>query len=161
MLGLNSAVGRPSKYKTVEAMQIKIDEYFEACKGEIARDKDGYIIVSNRGEIQYIVQPKPPTVMGLALALGFASRDSIFDYQGKKEFSAAITRAKARCAEYAESRLFDRDGARGAEFTLRCNFGWRDKTNNETEIENRDKINALKEIFKIAEASSNVESEAK
>ena len=35
----------------------------------------------------------------------------------------------------------------------------KDKTSNETEIENREKINALKEIFKISETSSNVESE--
>ena len=28
------------------------------------------------------------------------------------------------CEEYAESRLYDRDGSRGAEFSLKYNFRW-------------------------------------
>ena len=37
---------------------------------------------------------------------------------------ATVTRAKARIEAYAEERLFDRDGQRGAEFSLRYNFRW-------------------------------------
>ena len=33
-------------------------------------------------------------------------------------------RAKARCEQYAEERLFDRDGTNGAQFSLKNNFGW-------------------------------------
>lgn len=33
---------------------------------------------------------------------------------------------------YAESRLYDKDGANGAKFSLGCNFGWREV--NETKI---------------------------
>jgi hypothetical protein len=29
--------------------------------------------------------------------------------------------------EYCEQRLFDRDGAKGAQFSLRNNFGWVEK----------------------------------
>jgi len=49
------------------------------------------------------------------------------EYQKKPEFKDTITRAKAKIEAYAESRLYDKDGVKGAEFTLRCNFGWRDK----------------------------------
>ena len=35
--------------------------------------------------------------------------------------------AKAQCEAYAEERLFDRDGTNGAQFSLRCNFGWNEK----------------------------------
>ena len=46
MLGLNSAVGRPSKYNTVDDMQVKIDEYFEECKGEIAyNEKRSFVTI--------------------------------------------------------------------------------------------------------------------
>ena len=64
---------------------------------------------------------------GLALALGFASRQALLNYQGKKAFNDTITRAKSRCEEYAESRLYDRDGARGAQFSLEHNFKWLDQ----------------------------------
>jgi hypothetical protein len=43
-------------------------------------------------------------------------------------FNDAITRAKARVEAYAESRLFDKDGANGAKFSLSNNFhGWAEK----------------------------------
>ena len=61
---------------------------------------------------------------GLALALGFTSRQALLNYQAKKEFVDTVTRAKARIEAYAEERLFDRDGQRGAEFSLRYNFRW-------------------------------------
>ncbi|KAA5659602.1 hypothetical protein F3G60_33715, partial [Pseudomonas aeruginosa] len=76
----------------------------------------------------------PPTVTGLALALGFNSRQSLLNYQGKAEFMDTITRAKARVEQYTEERLFDRDGSNGAQFSLRNNFkGWdADKKNDDS-----------------------------
>lgn len=64
---------------------------------------------------------------GLALALGFTSRQALLDYQAKKEFVDTVTRAKSRIEAYAEERLFDRDGQRGAEFSLKYNFRWVDE----------------------------------
>lgn len=103
--------GRPPTYKTVEEMQMKIDEYFSHCESK----------------------RKPATTAGLSHYLGFNSRQSLINYQGKKQFVDTITRAKLKLEEYAEMRLYDRDGARGAEFSLRCNFKWDDK---QAEIEN-------------------------
>ncbi len=41
---------------------------------------------------------------------------------------------KSRCEEYAERRLYDRDGVNGAKFSLANNFkGWRDKPEDKTE----------------------------
>ena len=65
------------------------------------------------------VDVHPPTVTGLALALGFTSRQALLNYQAKPEFVDTITRAKARVEQYAEERLFDRDGSNGAQFSLR------------------------------------------
>jgi hypothetical protein len=45
-------------------------------------------------------------------------------YQSKAEFKDVITQAKSRVEAYAEARLFDRDGANGARFSLQCNFKW-------------------------------------
>lgn len=117
------AGGAPRKWKSVKAMQKAIDAYFESCKGtplmidgDVATDKYGRPI---------ILDEKPPTVTGLALSLGFTGRQALIDYQGRPEFADTVTRAKSRCEEYAESRLYDKDGANGAKFSLGCNFGWR------------------------------------
>ena len=66
------------------------------------------------------------------MALGFTTRQSLLNYQAKKQFVDTITRAKSRCEDYAESRLFDRDGAMGAKFSLSNNFkGWSEKSQSE------------------------------
>lgn len=120
--------GKPPKYKSKEEIQEKIEQYFEDCKGEPLRDADGNPML-DKWQNPIMVGQKPPTITGLALALGFASRQALLNYQGKKEFNDTIMRAKSRVEEYAESRLFDRDGSNGAQFSLRNNFkGW-----NETE----------------------------
>ncbi|MBQ6945372.1 MAG: hypothetical protein IJN43_13750 [Ruminococcus sp.] len=121
-------VGCPPMYKTVEQMKEKIEEYFELCEGEPYFDEEGKPFFTDKGVIIYKVQPKPPTVTGLALALGFASRQALLNYQGKDEFNDTITRAKSRVEEYAETRLFDKEGSNGAKFSLANNFeGWREK----------------------------------
>lgn len=116
-------VGAPPKYKTAAEMQAKIDAYFADCEGELLRDANGDPVLDKYGNEIYLHQ-HPPTVTGLALALGFTSRQALLKYQGKPEFVDTITRAKARCEQYAEERLFDRDGTNGAQFSLRANFGW-------------------------------------
>lgn len=125
-------VGAPPKYKTAAEMQTKNDAYFADCEGELMQDENGPVLDKHGNEI-YLHQ-RPPTVTGLALALGFASRKSLLEYQGKAEFVNTITRAKARCEQYAEERLFDRDGTNGAQFSLRANFGWNDKPKDQAAV---------------------------
>lgn len=115
--------GRPPKWTDVNALQAAIDKYFEDCKGHPYVDGNGDILYGKDG-LPVIVDAEPPTVTGLALALGFVSRQGLLDFQGKREFADTITRAKARVEKYAERRLYDRDGARGAEFSLKYNFKW-------------------------------------
>lgn len=111
------------KYATVDQMQAVIDQYFEDCKGEPIIGDDGMPILDKYGQ-PFIINAHPPTVTGLALALGFTSRQALLNYQAKAAFVDTVTRAKARIEAYAEERLFDRDGQRGAEFSLRYNFRW-------------------------------------
>lgn len=118
------ATGRPPKYKDKEEIEGKIQEYFKKCEGEILRDDEGNVVYNKYGQ-PAIINRRPPTVTGLALALGFASRQALLNYQGKKEFNDTITRAKSYIEQYVEERLFDRDGVNGAKFSLINNFkGW-------------------------------------
>ena len=121
--------GKPPKYKDPEEMQKVIDAYFEECKGEpFINSETGLPLVTDKGHVIWNIPPKPPTVTGLALALGFTSRQALLNYQAKKAFVDTVTRAKSRVEEYAESRLFDKDGANGAKFSLANNFkGWSEK----------------------------------
>lgn len=136
------------RYKRSEEMQCIIDEYFKTCEGRVLTDVNGNVLTDKYGS-PIIVGAKPPTVTGLALALGFTSRQALLNYQGKKQFVDTITRAKTRVEEYTESRLFDKDGARGAIFSLAHNFkGWKD-----TDEEKDDALKKLDEILKSIDSS--------
>lgn len=129
--------GRPPKYKSKEEIQEKIDAYFTECKGTVMLDKDGRPITDKYGNVIYVGK-RPVTITGLALALGFTSRQALLNYQAKKEFVDTVTRAKAVVEMYTEERLFDKDGANGAKFSLANNFsGWKEKQHVEADV-NRD-----------------------
>ena len=133
--------GRPPKFKSKDEMQEKIDAYFEECKGKILTDDEGKVITDKYGQ-PVIIDRKPLTVTGLALALGFSSRQSLLDYEAKKEFLDTITRAKARVEEYTEMMLFDKNASNGAKFSLANNFeGWKDRKNVEAELKDDVHIN--------------------
>lgn len=130
---MGKQVGRPPIYKTVNEIEEKIDTYFKECEGEILKDDNGKTVLNKFGN-PVVINRKPPTVTGLALALGFTNRLDLLRYQGKEEFCNTITRAKSMVEQYAEERLFDRDGSNGAQFSLRNNFkGWdADKKNDDS-----------------------------
>lgn len=107
-------VGRPARFSSAEDMQVQIDAYFTAC---------------DEGK------PKRPyTVPGLALALGFSSRSSLFDYatrnSGREEFAVTIKKAKLRIeTQRVEALVSCKGNAGGMIFDLKNNFGWRDQQN--------------------------------
>ena len=119
---------RELKYSSAEEMSEAIDKYFEDCDGHPLTDENGDVVTDKYGT-PIIVGAHPPTVTGLALWLGFKTRQSLLDYQSRNNaFNDVLTRAKSRCEEYAERRLYDRDGVNGAKFSLMNNFkGWREK----------------------------------
>ena len=116
-------VGRPPKWDNVEELDKAIDKYFEDIQGHPYVQEDGSVLYGKDG-LPVIIGAEPPTMSGLALALGFVNRTSLLQYEGKPQFMASISRARSRIEKYAEGRLYDRDGARGAEFSLKYNFKW-------------------------------------
>lgn len=133
-------MGKPPYYNSVEEMQAMIDKYFEECDGKPfldehgnpMRNKDGKIIRDDR---------RPYTITGLALALGFNSRQALLNYQAKEEYHDTVMRAKARVERYAEERLYDNHGANGAKFSLANNFkGWSEKQQIEGSINTKQEI---------------------
>jgi len=98
------AGGRPSVYTNPGDLEAAVQEYF-AIEGK-------------------------KTVTGLAYHLGFESRQSLYDYEQKGEFSYIIKRAKLQVEIMYEESLSGTTPT-GSIFALK-NMGWKDKT--ETEI---------------------------
>lgn len=109
------------KFKSPEEMQEKIDAYFEDCRGHPLTDKNDEIIFNKFGEPVF-VDVKPLTVTGLALALGLSTRQALLNYQKRGAYATIIETAKLKIENYAEMRLYDKDGMNGAKFNLQNNF---------------------------------------
>ena len=143
--GGENVAGKP-KYQSPEEMQEQIDAYFASLEGELLCDGGGNPVYDKFGKPCFLKPPRPPTVTGLALYLGFASRQALINYSTRsKGFNDTITRAKSRIEEYAETRLYDREGQRGAEFNLRVNFGWREQKDADAD---RDALERLDRILR-------------
>lgn len=133
---LNPSQGASKKFLSPEHLQSQINEYYESCmgpmfyKGELVRDDGGQLVKT---------QVKPFTLSGLALYLGISTEtlrkyrkgrlDTILDEMraetdDQQTFSGVILRAKQTIEAYAEGRLYDKDGQRGAQFVLDCCYGW-------------------------------------
>ena len=113
--------GRPPKYKTPDQLKHAIQKYFRRA------DK----------------QEKPYTIPGLALFLGFISRQSIIDYEKRdKEYSFPIKKARTRIEAQRNEMLLDAKGnPAGKIFDLKNNFGWKDVQT----VENLDNVPRLPE----------------
>lgn len=95
------AGGRPLKFKNASELKIACDEY----------------IANNPGKM---------TITGLAMWLGFDSRQSLYDYEKRKKFSYIIKSAKLAVENDYELALRT-ISCTGAIFALK-NMGWKDKT---------------------------------
>lgn len=133
---VNPSKGGQRKFLSPEHLQSLVNEYYESCmgpmfyKGTLVRDDKGCLVKT---------QVKPFTLSGLALYLGITTEtlrkyrngrlDSLLDEMKAETddvltFSKVILRAKQTIEAYAEGRLYDKDGQRGAQFVLDCCYGW-------------------------------------
>lgn len=96
--------GRPRKYDDPIELESECNKYFDKC----------------------IEDKKRPTVTGLALSLGFASKQSLYDYEKDETFSYPIKRALTMIENALEEKL-ENNSVAGVIFALK-NMGWKDKT---------------------------------
>lgn len=118
---LGNVGGRPAHFETPEALENKIEEYFEFC-------------LTDKVNI---------TITGLALYLGFADRQSLYDYQNREGFSCIIKRARTTVENAYEQKLYSMTFG-GAIFALK-NMGWFDKVEQEV---NQTVTNVTVEVVK-------------
>lgn len=112
--------GKPLKFKTVEELQSKIDEYFAWCDNRKRK------ILTKQGDVVEIDDPRPKTISGLADFLD-CDRKTIVNYGHKDDYFPTIARARRKCEAWTEEQLFEGND-RGAKFVLINNYdGWTDK----------------------------------
>jgi hypothetical protein len=109
--------GRPPIYNSIEEMIPKLEAWEKT-----------------------IAEGEKPTITGLTLALGFCDKSSLYDYAKKDDFSHSIKTAMLIVENGYEKALRD-NNATGSIFALK-NMGWKDKTENETNM----KITGIKPI---------------
>jgi len=102
--------GRPPIFSTPNEMEQKACEYFESL---ITTNDDGVYV-------------KPSTITGIALYLGFNSRQGFYEYGNRPDFSDIVTRIKLAVENSYEKNLNSKF-ANGATFALK-NMGWKDKS---------------------------------
>lgn len=91
--------GRPPIFNSPEEMQTLIDKYLE---------EESHV-----------------TICGLAIALGFCSRGTLYEYAKKEEFSDTVKRAMLKIENEYEKRT-NSTAPTGPIFVLK-NMGWSDK----------------------------------
>lgn len=95
-------LGRPPIYETVEQMLPVLEKWEESIKN---------------GE--------KPTITGLALALGFCDKSTLYDYAAKTDFSHSIKTA-ILIVENGYEKALRGNSPTGSIFALK-NMGWKDK----------------------------------
>ena len=115
--------GNPRRWRSAKALQAAVDQYFADCEES----------------------HKVPSVAGLALALGFMSRQALYRYTDREHESSAdeyvtiITQAKLKIEEANIQLAYNRDASPGARFILQNGFNYSDKheiaTRNEIKVE--------------------------
>lgn len=108
LYALGRGGGRPRIFSTPEEMEIEIVGYFDYC-------------IETKTNV---------TVTGLVLYIGLSSRNSLYEYKNREEFSGMVLRALT-AVEHAYELNLHGFNALGAKFAL-MNMGWREKI--ETDI---------------------------
>lgn len=137
--GLFNNGGRPSIYDTPEDIIVKIEEYFLMY---VNLDEE------NENRLGY-----KPTLVGLAIFLGFASKQSLYDYMKKEEFSYPIKKAISMI-EMDYEQLLESKSSTGAIFALK-NMGWSDKQEIEQKTINYNASVTKEEAKEISDALEN------
>lgn len=103
--------GNPRRWRSAKALQAAVDAYFEEC--------------SEEGRV--------PSVAGLALALGFMSRQALARYtdrmheENNDDYVVIVTSAKTRIEEANIQLAYNKEASAGARFMLQNGFNYSEK----------------------------------
>lgn len=117
--------GHPPIIKSVEELNEKIEEYFKSLlpKPIIV---DGKAVETDKGHAAYTKAGKP-SVVGLALFLGYATKQSIYDNIKNGKYSYSLKRAVSMIELATLENGMDEKIPQSLSIFLLKNFGYSDK----------------------------------
>lgn len=116
---------REARFDDAESLEAAVDAYFRDCE----------------------VHGKKATVPGLALALGFASKQSLYDYRDLDDHrSYPIKRALLRLESQRNEQALELPA--GVIFDLKNHHGWKDKTETELSGPNGGPLPMVEVVFR-------------
>lgn len=122
-------LGRPLKY-TKEAFDKKVEEYFDMCDNTTIGIGDKIIT-------------KPYTITGLCLYLD-TTRETLREYELREDFVDTIKKAKNKIENYVEEHSMTGElNPTVCIFNLKNNFGWKDKTEVDSNVNANVNINEV------------------
>ena len=74
------------------------------------------------------IEMNPPSITGLALHLGFESRQSMYAYEKNGEFSYTIKKARTRCEQFIEENTMKGYIPAAVGIFYLKNHGWTDRS---------------------------------
>ena len=110
LFAIGNTGGRPPKYETKEEFASMLDKYIEYENDQHPKKKGIY------------------TLEGAALFLGFATRDSMYDYANKEEFSYIVSRFKLFLIDFNVKKLYWGGTFMAGQFWLRNHGGYSDES---------------------------------
>ena len=116
LFALGNTGGRPPKYTDPKEFARKIDEYIQY--EDSLKRTDAY---SGQGKGVY-------TLEGAALFLGFASRESMYEYAKKEEFYYIVNRFRLFVTDFNVKKLYWGGTFPAAQFWLRNWGGYTDES---------------------------------
>lgn len=145
------------KYADPEELRQKVNEYFESCIG--VKYYKGHPMFDENGE-PLRGQVRPYTLSGLARYLGIC-RNTLKNYELKSkaglippEYFEIIQDARMRVQQYAEERLYDKDGSTGARFVLEAGFGWMTEKDRKELKQSKKRIKVSQDKLKLLQAAA-------
>jgi hypothetical protein len=132
-----------------------IEAYFRYIEGEYRPEEKTHAEVNGQKKI-CLREPEPATITGLALFLGFNSRDAFDDYEKTGKFANTLKRGRLKVEAIYEKKLHHQSSA-GAIFALKS-MGWNEKPESKTAAARTFKNIEIK-IFETGPAPSENEKE--
>lgn len=148
-------------FASPKALDALIAQYFEYIEGEYqlvqqeAKSTGGKI--KKTEEKVWLREPEPPTLTGLALYLGFNSKQEFEACETKARYGAPLKRARLRIESIYEKKLHFHSSS-GAVFALKS-MGWNERTDDKVtgdETDNTLKVEIIQSGIKPASSEKEV-----
>ncbi len=119
-----------SQFSSAKELSYLIEDYFSQTEGGLAGQSETEIKGNDKARQaqKKSADPGPATIAGLALFLGFNSRQEFDDYENNGKYAAVLKRGRLRIEALYEKKLHQQS-ATGAIFALK-NMGWNEKNEN-------------------------------